>query len=38
MNKTASKVYAVMAGFWIVVVTLAIVPIDTWKSLSGGLI
>ncbi len=38
MNKTEWKVYAVMAGFWIVVLTLAIVPIDAWKALSGGLV
>ena len=38
MDKTEWKVYAVIAGIWIVVVTLAIVPFDNWSILSGGLV
>ncbi len=37
-NSTEWKVYAVMAGFWIIVLTVAVVPVDIWKSLSGGLV
>lgn len=36
--KTEWKAVAVIAGIWIVVLTLAIVPWDNWGILSGGLI
>ena len=38
MDKTEWKVYAVMAGFWIIVLTVAVVPVDNWGILSGGLV
>ena len=37
MDKTQWHAIAVIAGIWIVVFTLAIVPFDNWGILSGGL-
>lgn len=37
-TKTEWKAVAVIAGIWIVVFTLAIVPFDNWGILSGGLV
>lgn len=36
--KTEWKAVAVIAGIWIVVLTLAIVPWDNWGILSGGIV
>ena len=38
MDKTEWKALAVVAGIWIVTLTLAIVPFDNWGILSGGLV
>ena len=38
MDKTEWKAIAVIAGIWIVTITLATVPFDNWGILSGGLI
>ena len=38
MDKTEWKALAVVAGIWIVTLTLATVPFDNWGILSGGLI
>ena len=38
MDKTQWKAVAVIAGIWIVVITLAVVPFVNWKALSGGLL
>jgi hypothetical protein len=38
MDKTQWKAVAVIAGIWIVVITLAVVPFVNWGILSGGLI
>ena len=38
MDKTQWKAVAVIAGIWIVVITLAVVPFYNWKALSGGLL
>tara|TARA_B110000495_G_C22968390_1_gene568146 strand:- start:611 stop:739 length:129 start_codon:yes stop_codon:yes gene_type:complete len=37
-SKTEWKALAVVAGIWIVTLTLAIVPFDNWGILSGGLV
>ena len=36
--KTEWKAIAVIAGIWIVTITLAVVPFENWGILSGGLI
>ena len=38
MDKTDWKALAVVAGIWIVTLTLAILPWDNYGILSGGLI
>jgi hypothetical protein len=38
MDKTQWHAIAAIAGIWIVVFTLAIVPFDNWGILSGGLV
>ena len=38
MDKTEWKALAVVAGIWIVTLTLAILPWDNYGILSGGLV
>ena len=38
MDDTQWRAVAVIAGIWIVTLTLAIVPFDNWGILSGGLV
>ena len=38
MDNTNWKAVAVVAGIWIITLTLAIVPWDNWGILSGGLV
>tara|TARA_B110000908_G_scaffold2866_1_gene3930 strand:+ start:797 stop:913 length:117 start_codon:yes stop_codon:yes gene_type:complete len=38
MDKTEWKALAVVAGIWILTLTLAIVPWDNYGILSGGLV
>ena len=37
-DRTEWKAIAVVAGIWIITLTLAIVPWDNWGILSGGIV